>query len=90
MALLYSLIKVKHEVRLLLVELSLTQQEEVDSLGSLPRVRQLLVGRGRNVRRNQRVHRFGSDVRCSLARARDLSDLRVKNSLLVGVDFEGS
>lgn len=74
---------------LLLVELSLAEQEEVDSLSALPRVGQSFVSRGADVTRDQGVHRLCSHICSSLAGACDLGDLGVKDTLLVRVDFEG-
>ena len=62
----------------------------MNGLGALPRVRQLLVCRGRNVARDQRVHGLRSDISSGLTRARDLSDLSVEHSLFVAVDFKCS
>mmetsp|Transcript_36640 Transcript_36640/g.56203 ORF Transcript_36640/g.56203 Transcript_36640/m.56203 type:complete len:273 (+) Transcript_36640:327-1145(+) len=76
-------------VIILLVELSLTQQVEVDGFCSLPRVGQGLVRGSANIRSDQRSHCTGRDVGSSLASASDLGDLSVEHSLLERVHLEG-
>ena len=58
-------------------------------LGALPRISERLVSRRAYITSDQRVHRLGSHISRRLPRASDLGYLSVKDSLLVGIDFEG-
>ena len=59
-------------------------------LCSLPRIGQGLVCRSTDVRRDQRVHRLGSDISsCLGACACYLGNLSIEDTLLVGVNLKG-
>ena len=76
-------------VVLLLVKLPLTEQKEVNGLGTLPRIGQSFVRRGSYITGNQRIHSLGGHVGCCLSCACYLGDLSIEDPLLVRVDFEG-
>ena len=73
---------------LLLIELSLTEKEEVDGFGAFPRICKCFVRWSWYVTSNQRIHGLGCHISRRLPSSCNLSHLGVKNALFIRVDFK--